>query len=204
MTKTSQSKGMTLFEIIVAVAILTLAVTTAVQLQMRSMMVVQTDDEAVTAMNAARRMRELMETDVPFNKIFYFFNDKTSDDNLTGFDSANPTPSGLTASNTFFVPYNSVFLLRDTDGDTIPDSKVVGMVYFPTDTTGKLLETETGAFLGTGVNIDLNGNGTNDDTTDLASTYTLLPVKVVVEWTSVSGGNQRVELKTILVKRTAG
>ncbi|MCW8131035.1 MAG: hypothetical protein KIS92_11855 [Planctomycetota bacterium] len=198
-----RSRGLSLFEVLVAVGILALSLASAVQLQMRSMMLVQTDDEAVTAMNAARRMREIMETDVPFNKVFYFFNTKTSDDTLSGFNGTNPTPSGLVPSNSFYVPYNSVFLMRDTDNDTIPDSIVTGKIYFPTDVNGALLETQTGAFLGTGVNIDLNGNNTANDTTDLASTYALLPVKVVVDWTSVSGGDQRVELKTILVKRTS-
>ncbi|MCW8129803.1 MAG: hypothetical protein KIS92_05560 [Planctomycetota bacterium] len=197
------ARGLSLFEMLVAVGILALSLASAVQLQMRSMMLVQTDDEAVTALNAARRMREIMETDVPFNKVFYFFNTKTTDDSLSGFNTSNPTPSGLVPSNSFYVPYNSVFLMRDTNADTIPDSIVTGKLYFPTDVNGALLETQTGAFLGTGVNIDLNGNNTNNDTIDLASTYTLLPVKVVVDWTSVSGGDQRVELKTILVKRTS-
>jgi type II secretory pathway pseudopilin PulG len=197
----NKCRALTLFEVMVAVCILALALASAVQLQMRSMMQVQTDDEAVTALNAARRMREIIETDVPFTKAFYFFNNTTADDNLTGFSTSNPTPSGLVPSNSFFVPYNSVFLMRDTDGDSIPDSKVVGKIYFPTDTANKLLETQTAAFLGMPTNLDLNDSGSNSETIDLAGTYKMLPVKVVVDWTSVSGGEQHVELKTILIER---
>ncbi|HLX62365.1 MAG TPA: prepilin-type N-terminal cleavage/methylation domain-containing protein [Planctomycetota bacterium] len=69
-------------------------------------------------------------------------------------------------------------------------------IVFPVNAAGRLDETVVDAELG--MPQDLNGNGVSTDT-DVSSTYTVLPVRIHVQWTSRTGARE-LSLNTMLTK----
>lgn len=71
-----------------------------------------------------------------------------------------------------------------------------GKIVFPVNAAGKLDETVVDTNLG--MPQDLNGNGTRTDT-DVSGSYTVLPVRIQITWTSRTGSRE-LSINTMLTK----
>lgn len=71
-----------------------------------------------------------------------------------------------------------------------------GKIIFPVNSSGKLDETVINENLG--MPQDLNGNGNKIDT-DVSATYTILPIRIHLQWTSSTGARE-LDLNTMLTK----
>ncbi len=107
------------------------------------------------------------------------------------------------------TPFDQVFSTYTATGNStfdvsglkpVPPATRVGTILFPGG--AQLLETQTGSLLGTGTNVDLNGNG-SIDSTDLSPapvTYSILPVSIELKWRGVQGERQMTYRHIILKK----
>jgi type II secretory pathway pseudopilin PulG len=99
---------------------------------------------------------------------------------------------------TYSAAGNSTF---DVTGlKPVPPATRVGTILFPGG--AQLLETATGALMGTAATLDLNGNG-SIDTADLSPapvTYTLLPVSIELKWKGVQG-DRHLTYRHIILKK---
>lgn len=171
--------GMTLLEIAVGIAVLVTGIMGFAQ----TMVVVQRGQgrtrEVGRATQAARQMLERVQAEA-FAEAFRTFNGDPADD---------PGGAGTAAGKDFAVPGLSA-RLDDADG-------LAGEVIFPTPAgqPGALMENVVDTRLG--MPRDLNGDSAISTTTNYASTYTILPVRVRVQWVGPSGPGE-VELRTML------
>jgi len=131
------------------------------------------------ATQAARQILESIQAQA-FAEAFRYYNGTPDDD---------PGGIGTAPGKNFDVPGLSA---RAND----PDGRV-GEVIFPTPPgqPGVLRETTTDAKVG--MPRDLNGDGLVNPLADYALTYTILPVRVRVQWTNAAGSGA-VELRTLL------
>ena len=171
--------GMTLLEIAVGIAVLVTGIMGFAQ----TMVVVQRGHqrtrEVGRATQAARQVIERIQAEA-FAEAFRVYNGDPADD---------PAGAGTAPGKNFAVPGLSA-LLNDPDG-------LPGEVIFPTPAgaPGSLMENVVDTRLG--MPRDLNGDGAISTVTNYASTYTILPVRVRVQWVGASGPGE-VELRTML------
>jgi len=170
---------MTLLEIAVGIAVLVTGILGFAQ----TMVVLQRGHERTRevgrASQAARQMLERIQAEA-FAEAFRNFNGDPADD---------PAGPGTGSGKNFAVPGLSA---RLGDADGLP-----GEVIFPTPAglPGSLMENVVDPLLG--MPRDLNGDGAISTATAYNSTYTILPVRVRVQWVGPSGPGE-VELRTMM------
>ena len=170
---------MTLLEIAVGIAVLV----TGILGFMQTMVVLERGQgrtrEVGRATQAARQMLERIQAEA-FAEAFRNFNGDPADD---------PAGPGTGPGKNFAVAGLSA-RLDDPDG-------LAGEVVFPTPAglPGSLMENVVDSKLG--MPRDLNGDAAISTTANYASTYTILPVRVRVQWVGPSGPGE-VELRTMV------
>ena len=170
---------MTLLEIAVGIAILVTGILGFAQ----AMVVLERGQvrtrEVGRATQAARQMLERIQAEA-FPDAFRNFNGDPND------DPAGPNTGAGKNFNVFGLSAR----LDDADG-------FAGEVIFPTPAglPGSLMENVVDSKLG--MPRDLNGDGAINTVVSYASTYTILPVRVRVQWVGPSGPGE-VELRTML------
>lgn len=167
--------GVTLVEIIVVIAIMTVAMGMFAQTLTASSRLDPIANETMLAAEGARVTLERMKA-VPFEKVFATYNASTLDD---------PAGPGTAPGATFAIEG----LSPATAGGA------VGRIEFPV-IGGALREDSTDERLGMPRDLDANGV---IDAADHKSNYALLPIRVRVEWASQSGraGQRSLEIYTM-------
>lgn len=173
--------GFSLVELLIAVVVLTVAVTGFSSSVLSSLVLNRMNRETDIAQQAARRIMEEIQGE-EFDEVFACFNAQAGDYGGAGVE----TGAGFVVDG-----------LDVQDGDA---DGMVGRVEFPTvDVAGGEELREDVVDAGLGMPRDLDGaNGV--DGFDHADDYELLPVRVVVEWNGVRGPRQ-ITLETVLWAR---
>lgn len=168
MKRRNADRGFSLVEIIIAVAVLSIALVGLLSLIYRTRHMNAVARENLTAMRAAEKMIETLRN-ADFDKVFASYNAVPADD---------PPPGPGTAAGPDFV----VDGLRPVPGD--PDGKC-GKIRFPTDPSGaELREDQNDPDLM--LPRDLNGNKTIDAVSVAADTK-LLPMTLEIQWAGLTG-----------------
>lgn len=167
--------GMTLIEILIVIAILTVSMTMFAQTLSASARLDPVANETMLAAEGARVQIEKMRAQ-PFEDVYALYDANPAND---------PGGAGTAPGDTFSIPG----LSPATVGG------VVGRVDFPT-VSKQLRESSTDELLG--MPRDLNGDG-QIDSANHAGDYILLPIRVRVEWASKSGhlGRRSMEFYTM-------
>jgi hypothetical protein len=175
----SRRAGLTLIEIAVGCVILITGVLSFAQAMIMVERGQQHTREVGRATQAARQVMEAIQAQA-FAEAFRYYNGNPGDD---------PGGAGTAPGKNFSVPGLSA-RANDPDG-------FVGEVIFPTPAgqPGVLRENTVDTKLG--MPRDLNGDGLINNLADYSTTYTILPVRVRVEWVGASGPGA-VELRTLL------
>ena len=176
--RSGRRRGFALVEVLVASGVLTIAVVGMAGAMLSSMALQRSESEATLARLAAQQALENMQA-VDFAEVWACYNAATADD------------VGLTtpARGATFVVQGLTPVEGDLDGRC-------GAIEFP-ETNGALREDFVDGALG--MPMDLDGDGAVD-TADHGADYTLLPVRVRVDWRGPSGP-QNYQLETILCLR---
>ncbi len=174
----SSSRGMTLIEVVVALAVFSMAALALASLLFSTARLNEANREKTVAQNAAKAMVESMRNE-EFAEIFRRFNDDPVDD---------PEGSGTAPGANFTIAG-----LQAIDGDA--DGRP-GRIDFPT-TSGQLREDFNDPLLQ--MPRDLNGDAAVDSN-DHSADYRILPVTVTVEWKSI-GGTTRLVYRTAFVPK---
>ena len=171
-------RGVSLIELMISIGVLVLGLLGIVSVIAQTTRLNAVDRETLAARRSAERMIESM--------ISFHWKD------LFKHYTANANDAYTNAANVSAVAHGPDFEVEKNDaglqvlaprpGD--PDGKC-GKILFPSVGT-ELRELGSGAFLETGQDLDLNGNGVIDGG-DVSSRYALLPVKIVIEWQGVHG-----------------
>lgn len=171
--------GITVLEVTIASAVLVTGVVAYLQAMVLIGRAQQHTREVGRATQAARQVIESIEAEA-FPEAFRRYNGEPTDD---------PGGAGTAPGKNFDVFGLSA---RAGDLDGLP-----GEVIFPSPTAqpGELREDFVDARLG--MPRDLSGDGAIDGTTNYATNYRILPVRVRVVWVSPSGPG-RVELRTLI------
>ncbi len=172
--------GFSLLEVMVALSVLIIGLVGLLAVIASTTRLNALSRENLVARRSAERMLESMRN-TPWKDIFKHYHLKAND----AYTPA-ASVSAVAHGPDFEVEKNDAGLqvLRPLSGDA--DGKC-GKIYFPTDASGSdLLEKGSGAFVGSGADLDLDRNGLID-TTDVSKDYKLLPVRLVIEWEGISG-----------------
>ena len=164
-------------ELAIAIAILTIALGATVSTLVASTALSKTDRETTLAIHAAQSALERVKGEA-FEDAFASFNADPNDD-------PPPGGPGTAPGSAFAVPGLN---LRAADPDGF-----VGQIFFPGD--GLVLREDL-VDAALGMPRDLN-NDVVLDANDHAGDYTVLPVRVRVEWTGETG-NRQLEFVTTL------
>jgi hypothetical protein len=168
--RASPQAGTLLTEVAIAAAVLAIALAGLLSVIVSANSLRNTNREMALANQAARAQLELMQSEV-FRDIFNQFG-----------------PLG---------PRNG-FAVRGLEPQSADADGLVGRIVFPTDATGaQLREDVVDADLG--MPRDLNGDLV-PDALDHRGDYTLLPVRVLLEW-SGENGDRQLQVETLLVAR---
>ena len=170
--------GFALVEVLVASGVLTIAVVGMAGAMLSSMALQRSESESTLARLGAQQVLETMQA-VDYAEVWACYNASTADD----------AGLGTAARGATFVVQGLTPVEGDADGRC-------GTIEFPT-VNGALREDVVDAALG--MPMDLNADSAID-TADHASDYTLLPVRVRVDWRGPSGP-QTYQLETILCLR---
>ncbi|HEX7899114.1 MAG TPA: prepilin-type N-terminal cleavage/methylation domain-containing protein [Planctomycetota bacterium] len=197
-----QDRGFTLVEIMIALAVVSIALLGLLSL-INSSGLVQDDTRARTiAYNAAREKVEEMRAR-PFDTIYAAYNSDDYDDQKIKDLVTAALPTVITVT----IPKNKFFV------DGLPSLIVGGVaveqgsIIFPeaidpSDGNPYLTEIPTDVILqkefGMEGGKDLNRDGVVDK---LITTYTLLPVKIEVSWTAVGGKTITLPIVTYMTNR---
>lgn len=175
----SRRSGLTLVEITIGCVVLVTGMLGFAQAMISLEKSQQHTRDVGRATQAARQVMEAIQAQA-FAEAFRSFNGTPDDD---------PGGVGTAPGKNFNVPGLSA-RANDPDG-------FVGEVVFPTPANqpGVLRESTTDTKLG--MPRDLNGDGLINTLADYSTTYTILPVRVRVQWTGASGAGA-VELRTLL------
>lgn len=177
--RSNARSGMTLLEVAFASAVLVMGLVGYLQAMATMERGQLRTREVGRATEAARRIVESIEAEA-FAEAFRSYNGDPNDD---------PGGPGTAPGRNFAVPGLSA---RRGDPDGLP-----GEVVFPTPAGQPTFLSETVVDPRLGTPRDLNGNGTIDPLVNCATTYTILPVRVRVEWVG-SAGPGVVEMRTML------
>lgn len=173
-------RGMTLIEVMLAVSVMSIALTSFVVGILSSSVATDTSHEATIAQEAARQAVETLQA-ADFLEVFALYNSDPADD---------PDGAGTAPGCDFVVPGLQA-LPGDADG-------LAGQILFPTADKGggalALREDLVSTVFGTPR--DLSGDGVVDGD-DHSDDYQLLPVWVRVQWTGKSGPGSY-ETRTLL------
>lgn len=180
-TRLQRRSGFSLVELMIAVVVLTVAVSGFSSSVLSSLVLGRMNRETDIAQQAARRVLEEIQGE-EFAQVFAAYNDALGD--YAG--------AGAEVGSGFAVDGLD---LRAGDADGL-----AGRVEFPTIDAGGVDELrEDVVDAGLGMPRDLDGeNGI--DGADHAGDYELLPVRVVIEWNGVRG-DRRMALETVLWAR---
>ena len=175
----SRRSGLTLVEIAIGCVVLVTGVLGFAQAMISLEKAQQHTRDVGRATQAARQVLEAIQAQ-SFAEAFRAYNGTPDDD---------PGGIGTAPGKNFNVPGLNA---RSNDADGF-----VGEVVFPTppNQPGVLRESTTDTKLG--MPRDLNGYGLINTLADYSTTYTILPVRVRVQWTGASGAGA-VELRTLL------
>ena len=168
---------MTLVELMLAMLVLVVAIGATMGAVGSFTRLEESNRETSAAHFAARRALERMR-DLSFEDVFAAFNEDPSDD---------PAFAGAAG------PGFAVAGLRPQAGDA---DGLAGRILFPVPPAGPLSLVENLDAPGFGLPLDLNGDGLLDGD-DRSGDYTVLPVRIRVEWRG-SSGNRFIELQTLL------
>jgi prepilin-type N-terminal cleavage/methylation domain-containing protein len=180
-----QGAGFTLVEIIVAVLILAIAIGGISSSMLSSMTLNRVNGETALAQQAARATLEQI-TGAAFEDVWAIYNADPADDGTL--------PVGVVAQGPGFA-------VAGLDPQVADGDALCGRIEFPAITVGlgqELREDVVDA--GLGMPRDLDGDGLWPEAVNIAPDYTVLPVRVLVEWRGVSG-NRSVQLETMLCAR---
>ncbi len=173
-------KGMTLIEVLVAFAMLSLALLGFVKVILCSTTTTDAQHETMTAKEAARQAIETLQA-ASFSDVFALYNDDPNDD-PGGAGTAPGSALEVTGLN---APAGAA-------------NGAVGQILFPTvdDPAEGLQLREDVVDDSLGMPRDLDGDGQVDDV-DHAGDYQLLPVRIRLQWTG-RAGLSTIEIKTLL------
>ncbi len=171
-------RGLTLVELAVGMAVLTVGVLSFIQVLVASSRAERKNNELARATQAARQILESIDAEA-FAQAFRRFNDTGADDP----GGANTAPGA-----DFAVAGLSAF---PSDADGFP-----GEVIFPTLPNAPEALREDVADAALGMPRDLNGDNATD-AANHATDYWILPVLVRVRWRSASGPGLY-ELKSVI------
>lgn len=171
------SAGFTVLEIAVAISLLTIAIGSVTMTLVATGSLTRTTGERATAMDGALSAMEALKAET-FADLFVSYN---------GFADDDPGFAGSAPGAAFDVAG-----LQPQDGDA--DGRV-GLILFPGDGV-ELREDTVDTRLG--MPRDLSGDGIID-AADHAGDYTILPVRVRVEWSGKSG-DQTIEFISTLTE----
>jgi prepilin-type N-terminal cleavage/methylation domain-containing protein len=173
------SKGFTLIEVVIAMAVMAVAILGLLSMLANTMKIQESAREQALAMNACREVLDQMRSSGNFSELFRRYNSTTSD---------NAGLVGAIPGNAFDVPG-----LSPIPGDA--DNRV-GRIVIPEDPTTPTILRENLSNPELGTPMDLNGDGVVDGNNH-AGDYTLLPVAIVVEWKGTTG-NAKIQIPTVL------
>jgi type II secretory pathway pseudopilin PulG len=171
---------MTLIEVMIAFALLSVALLGFVKVVVFSTSNTDTQRESTTAKEAARQAIEMLQAQ-DFREVFLLYNDDPNDD-----PGGPGTAPGSAIDVEGLLPVAGAV------------NGAVGRIIFPTE-VGDMgdVELREDAFDNAlGMPRDLNGDGAIDSV-DHADDYQLLPVRIRFEWTG-KGGRANLEVKTLL------
>src|SRR5258705_13201543 len=177
--KSKSRSGLSLVEISVGIAVLVIGVLGFLRAVIQLERMRSRTREAARATEAARRIVQSIQAEA-FLEAFRRYNGDPTDD---------PGGAGTAPGKNFAVAGLSA-AANDPDGRP-------GEIIFPTPVglPGVLRESVIDSRLG--MPRDLNGDGVVNNVTNYATTYTILPVRVVVDWVGAAGRGH-VELRTML------
>jgi hypothetical protein len=178
-SRRTRRAGVTLIEIAIGCVVLVTGVLAFTQSMISMEKAQRHTREVGRATQAARQVLEGIQAQA-FAEAFRYYNDTPDDD---------PAGIGSAPGKNFAVPG-----LNPRTGDA---DGFVGEVIFPTPPglPGVLKENTVDDKLG--MPRDLNGDGLINTLADYSTTYTILPVRVRVQWVG-AGGPGVVELRTLL------
>jgi len=209
MKSRQREQGLTLVELVVAMAILAIAILALVSSITSSGQIQQNTRERVIAYNAAREIIEKMRV-YAVGEVYSRYNSKTSDDTFfTGVHPGNtfhvprlaaPKTVPATWSNTATEAWSATtiggVLQLDTFGNAIGNDGY-GLVTFP-ETANVLREDYVDSAMG--MPKDLNRDGLVT-TADVSQSYKILPVKITVTWRGIGGKDTSIEVNTFLTDK---
>jgi type II secretory pathway pseudopilin PulG len=169
--------GMTLIEIIIGLGVCVIAILGIMSALVAASRTDEATAEQVRALNGIRTTIEMMKQ-TSFREIWRRYNSNPADD---------PGGAGTAPGANFAI---AGLRALPTDGDGMP-----GQIIFP-ELAGNLSETVIDSLLGMPVAKDLNGDGDALDV-NVNTTYLILPVRVVVDWTGARG-RTHMEITTYL------
>lgn len=170
---------MTLLEMTMAITVLVLGVVGSLQAMILLERSQERTREVGRATQAARRVLEAIQAEA-FAEAFRRYNGSGADD---------PGGAGTAPGKNFAVPGLSA---RPGDADGLP-----GEVVFPTPAGQPTVLREDVVDSKLGMPRDLSGDGVVNNVTNYATSYTILPVRVRVQWIGAAGPGE-VELRTML------
>lgn len=206
----SKSRGVTLIEIVVAMAVLAIAFVGLIAAIVHSSRANATNLDTTRAMRAAEQAIETMEGSVTqFSGIFPSYNSNIGDEGV-GFNAyVGGTQSVFEVlangqivfgGNTGGAP--TMFQRIDPDGSGPALPLPVGTIMFPEGAAGAL--DENGGSLWTNLNLgmprDLNSNGSSTEA-NVSGSYAILPVLVRLQFVGSDGTRRNVEFRKIMVAR---
>lgn len=157
--------GFSMVEVLLGLTVIAIAIVGTVGSITSSAVLGDSNRETTIAYQGAQRMLEEMRAET-FSQVFRLYNANPADD---------PGLPGSAPGASFAVPGLDV---RADDADGF-----VGRILFPT-TAGQLIENVVDDDFG--LPRDLNGDGEQDGD-DRTDDYIILPVRVRIEWTGLSG-----------------
>lgn len=204
-------QGMTLVELMLAMAILAIAALGLITALVGSIRLQVDNRELDLAANAARSVIETMRANPDFSQTFSVFNEDGEDDPDgpgTAVGNLLPLTYGVGTLDNPYTSAASSLLIQDAYATSIQLAKttqelvrnetlrnVIVEVEFPGGGT-TLREDTVDPLLG--MPRDLNGDG--DTLDDAATDYVILPVRVTLTWNGLSGP-MTYEISTYLTKR---
>ncbi|HVR85773.1 MAG TPA: type II secretion system protein [Planctomycetota bacterium] len=199
----SQNRGITLLELVIAVSILSVALLALMSSVITSTSLQATSREKVIAYNAARQVIEQMRSTPNFSDIYKNYNAASNPNQNTFNVGEFKTLDGTTGIQWI----NNDLGVKGTGLQPMPGVPV-GQIFFPSDANLLLREDfytidqspnkEIATVLGMGpLGKDLNRDGTIDSN-DHSLDYKILPVLVRIQWQSAGKRPMKIDVATFI------